>query len=95
MKLNLNFFTLSTERSRRVFIVGLSRCLGQNWGSGGPLVRPASHLTWSGGQSLWQHAFPTFDTLLADLSGHVSASHPLARLGLAFVPCRLLVSYCL
>jgi hypothetical protein len=54
-KLNLTFFTLSAERSRRVFIGGLSRCLGQNWGSGGPLVRPAIHLTWPGGQVLWQH----------------------------------------
>jgi hypothetical protein len=47
-KLKLTFFTLSAERSRRVFIGGLSRCLGQNWGSEGPLVRPA-------GQALWQH----------------------------------------
>jgi hypothetical protein len=53
--LNLTFFTLSTGRSRRLFIGGLSRCLGRSWGSGGPLVRPVGHLTWPGGQALWQH----------------------------------------
>jgi hypothetical protein len=52
-KLNLTFFTLSAEGSRRVFLRGLSRCLGQNWGSGGPLVRTADHLCWSGSQTLW------------------------------------------
>jgi hypothetical protein len=53
--LNLTFFTSSTERSRRVFIGGLSLCLSQNWVLGAPHVRPASHLTWPGGQALWQH----------------------------------------
>jgi hypothetical protein len=53
--LNLTFFTLSTGKSRRVFIGGLSRCLRQSLGSGGPLVRLAIHLTWLGSQALWQH----------------------------------------
>jgi hypothetical protein len=53
--LNLTFSTPSARRSRRVFIGGLSRCLDQSWGSRGPLVKPASHLTWLGGQALWQH----------------------------------------
>jgi hypothetical protein len=53
--LNLTFFTLSAGRSKRVFIGGLSRRLGQSLGSGGPHVKLASHLTWSGDQALWQH----------------------------------------
>jgi hypothetical protein len=51
--LNLIFFTLFARGSTWVFIGGLSRCLGRNWGSESPLVRPAGHLTWSGGQVLW------------------------------------------
>jgi hypothetical protein len=53
--LNLTFFTFSAESSRRVFIGGLSQCLGPNWGSGSPHFKPASHITWSGDQALWQH----------------------------------------
>jgi hypothetical protein len=54
-KLNQTFFILFAQWSRSVFIGGLSRWLGQNWGLGGPLVRLADHLTWSSGQALWQH----------------------------------------
>jgi hypothetical protein len=39
-----------------VFIEGLSRCFGQKWDSGGgPLVRPAGHQGWPGGQVSWPH----------------------------------------
>jgi hypothetical protein len=69
--LNLTFFTPSIGRSRRVFIRGLSRCLGRSLGSRGPLVRTTGHLTWLGGQVLWRTAFLTLDTLLTDLSWHV------------------------
>jgi hypothetical protein len=54
-ELNLTFFTLSFRGSMGVFIGGVSQCLSRNWGSGGPLVRSINHLTWPGGQALWQH----------------------------------------
>jgi hypothetical protein len=106
-KLNLTFFTPSTKKSRRVFIGGLSRCLGQNWGSGGPLVWLADHLTWPGGQPLWQHqlshiAYPSCQLKLTHVEDGFwkdakpwPVVHPLARLAPSFVPRRLLVSYCL
>jgi hypothetical protein len=54
-KLNLTFFTFFARRSRGIFIGGLSQCFGWKWGSGGPLIRPASHLGWPGGQVSWPH----------------------------------------
>jgi hypothetical protein len=45
--LSSHFFV---RRSTRVFIGGLSRCFGIKWGSGGPPVKLASQLGWSGGQ---------------------------------------------
>jgi hypothetical protein len=49
--------TPSAERSKGVFIGGLSRCFGQKWGSGGggALVRSTTHLGWPGGHVLWPH----------------------------------------
>jgi hypothetical protein len=53
LEAKLTFFTVSARRSRGVFIEGLSRCFGWKWCFGGPLVRPASHLVWSGSQVSW------------------------------------------
>jgi hypothetical protein len=49
-KLNLTFFTLSARGSTGVFIGEARWCSGQRLGTWGPLVRPASHATWPGGQ---------------------------------------------
>jgi hypothetical protein len=54
-----------------VFIGGLSRCFGQKWGSGDPLVRPAGQLGWPSGQVCGRtdfghwipHALTFLDTL--------------------------------
>jgi hypothetical protein len=70
-KLNLTFFTLSVRRSTGVFIGGLSRCFGRNWGSGGPFIRPTDQLGWSGGQFSWPHWLWSLDTSCTDLPWHV------------------------
>jgi hypothetical protein len=102
---NLAFSTLSVGRSRRVFIGGLSQCLGRSLGSGGPLVRPGNHLIWLGGEALWQHRLSHIGypfcrlklTCVEDGFRKDAKSWPtgptLARLGPCFVPCYPLVSY--
>jgi hypothetical protein len=90
-----------------VFIGGFSWCLGQSWGSGGPLVRPAGRLGWPGGQVLLLHRLSHFGfpscrlSLTRGESGFQKHAKPwptgpnLARLGPCFVPHRSLVSYCM
>jgi hypothetical protein len=92
--------------STGLFIGGLSRCLGWNWGSGGPLVRPAGYLTWSVGQVLWQHrlshiGYPSCQLKLTRVEDGFwkdakpwLAGHPLAWLGPGFVPHHPSMSYC-
>jgi hypothetical protein len=75
-------------------------------GSGGPLVRPADHLTWPGGQALWQHPlsrsgyFSCWLKLTCVEDGFQKDAKPwpagriVARLGPGFVPRHPLVSYC-
>jgi hypothetical protein len=48
--LNLTLFTLSTGGSTMVFIGGVRQCCGWRMGMWGPLVRPAGHASWLGGQ---------------------------------------------
>jgi hypothetical protein len=104
--LNLTFFTPSARRSQRVFIWGLSRCLGRSLGSGGPLVGLAGHITWSSDQALWQYHLshtgcPSCRLKLTSVEDGFSkdakpclAGPTLARLGPGFVPQHPLVSYC-
>jgi hypothetical protein len=103
--LDLTFSTPSARRSKRVFIGGLCRCLGRSLGSGGLLIKPASNLTWPGGQALWRHhlshiGYPSCRLKLTHVEdGFCKYAEPwptgptLARLGLGFVPRYPLVSY--
>jgi hypothetical protein len=45
-----------------VLIGGLCRCFGWKWGPGGPLVRPADQIGWTGGQVSWLHRLWVLDT---------------------------------
>jgi hypothetical protein len=68
--LNLTFFTPSARGSTVVFIGGVRRCSGQRLGAWGPLVRPASHATWPGGQVSSLHHLWALDTLSTAFAGH-------------------------
>jgi hypothetical protein len=54
-----------------VFIGGVRRCSGRRLGVRGPLVRPASHATWPGGQVSSLHRLWALDTLSTASAGHI------------------------
>jgi hypothetical protein len=69
--LNLTFFTLAVVGSTVVFIGGVRRCSGRRMGVWGPLVRPAGHATWLGGQVSSLHRLWPLDTLSTASARHV------------------------
>jgi hypothetical protein len=69
--LNLTFFTLSVEGSTVVFIGGVRWCSGQRFVMGGPLVRPAGHVSCLGGQGSSLHRLWALHTLSTASAGHV------------------------
>jgi hypothetical protein len=89
-----------------VFIGGLMRCFGRSLGTWGPLVRPAGHATWPGGQVSSLHHLWAVDTLSTASSRNALtfawpakvmwvAGHTLAQLSPCIVPHHFLLSYCL
>jgi hypothetical protein len=69
--LNFTFFTLSAGGSTMVFIGGVRRCSGGRLGVWGPLVRPADHATWLGGQVSSLHYLCALDTMSTASARHV------------------------
>jgi hypothetical protein len=104
-KLNLTFFTPFAGWSTGVFIGGLSQCFGRKWRSGGPLVRLASQLGWSGSQVSWPHHLWASLAYSTDLLWHVyetvfenmpNPGRPhFCSIGPRFCAMPLLLSYCL
>jgi hypothetical protein len=50
---------------------GVKQCSGRRFSAGGPLVRPASHATWPGGQVSSLNCLWALDTLSIASAGHV------------------------
>jgi hypothetical protein len=70
-ELNLTFFTPSTGRSTVVFIGGVTWCSSQRLDVRGPLVMPAGHATWPGGQVSSVYCLWALDTSSTASVGHV------------------------